>query len=190
MQSWVAHNLKHERHILSSSSPEWHICEPGSSWSPDTSGRVLAPLALSSATKQESHQNFVLPEFWQVERNYLILYCLFVWFCIFVVFLWLPSSRAPSSTGQSCHRVEQEPIWNVWNNNQFKLILIRKNKRCTWCCRKLTLELEWYWKGVELFLKRLLSLTGWQKLRQAAKGLCQKNWTRTNFNIHSISSRD
>ena len=158
MQSWVAHNLKPEWHILSSSAPEWHICEPGSSWSPDTSDLVPAPLALSSKDKQDSHQNFVLPELRQMERNYLTL-------TMYLRFLWLPSSRAPSSKGQSCHKVVEKPIWNVWNDNQFKLIWIRKNKCGTWCCRKLTLELEWYWKGVELFLKRLLSLTGCQRLR-------------------------
>ena len=92
IESWAANNL-----CLSSYSPEWHICEPGSSWSPDTSGLVLAPLALSSATKQESHQNFVLPEFWQLERNYLILYVFFfvatVFTCSFFHRAELPQSR-------------------------------------------------------------------------------------------------
>ena len=168
MQSWVAQNLKPEWHILSWSSPEWHICEPGSSWSPGTSGLVLAPLALSSETKQDSHQNFVLPELRQMERNYLTL-------TMYLRFLWLPSSRAPSSKGQSCHKVVEKPIWNVWNDNQFKLIWIRKNKCGTWCCKKLTLELEWYWKGVELFLKRLLSLTGWQRLRGPSPKILDSN---------------
>ena len=188
MQSWVAHNLKPEWHILSSSAPEWHICEPGSSWSPGTSGLVLAPLALSSETKQDSHQNFVLPEFLEVERNHLIL--MVTKQCI-KVFVWLPSSHVPSSTGQNCHKVVEKPIWNVWNDNQFKLIWIRKNKCGTWCCKKLTLELEWYWKGVELFLKRLLSLTGCQRLRgPSPKDLCflGKKFTITWYILHILLS--
>ena len=149
IESWVANNL-HPSDITSAFT---HLSDISANQVPHDRLIPLVSFLLLSHFLLQPSKKVTKTLFFQNFGNWRET----IWFCMYS-FLWLPSSRAPSSTGQSCHRVVETPIWSVWNYNQYKLILIRKNKCGTLCCRKLTLELEWYWKEAELFLKRLLSL--------------------------------